>query len=74
MDLAEERRLFYVGMTRAGQCLFLCHAKRRLWRGKVRAAEPSPFVKDIAEQLVERSATRAAAEREDEESKQLMLF
>ncbi|MBW2454993.1 MAG: UvrD-helicase domain-containing protein [Deltaproteobacteria bacterium] len=73
-DLAEERRLFYVGMTRAEQWLFLCHAQRRLWRGKVRPAEPSPFVLAIAEQLIERSATRVVPHEEEDESEQLTLF
>ena len=50
--LEEERRLCYVGMTRAERWLMLCHATRRLWRGKVRPAEPSPFLRDIASQLV----------------------
>ena len=48
----EERRLFYVGMTRAMQKLFLCRARRRLWRGKVREMEPSPFLTDIEERLI----------------------
>ena len=33
-DLDEERRLFYVGMTRAKTRLYLCHAHHRLWRGR----------------------------------------
>ncbi|MBI4882268.1 MAG: UvrD-helicase domain-containing protein, partial [Planctomycetes bacterium] len=32
-DLAEERRLFFVGMTRARERLILSHARRRAWRG-----------------------------------------
>ena len=59
-DLEEERRLLYVGMTRARERLLLCHAGRRRWRGKVRPAQPSPFLRDIAEQLLRRSVTRAS--------------
>jgi DNA helicase-2/ATP-dependent DNA helicase PcrA len=34
--IQEERRLFFVGMTRARKRLFLSHARRRLWRGQIR--------------------------------------
>jgi DNA helicase-2/ATP-dependent DNA helicase PcrA len=57
---AEERRLFFVGMTRARSHLFLSHARRRAWRGSVREAEPSPFLADIQAALLDhvRSPTR----------------
>ncbi len=42
--LAEERRLLFVGMTRARERLFLTHAKRRKWQGKVRERRLSPFL------------------------------
>src|SRR5262249_24570005 len=38
--LAEERRLFYVGMTRAKDHLILSRAMQRQWRGKLRRLEP----------------------------------
>lgn len=50
--LAEERRLFFVGMTRAQQRLILTHARKRPWRGKVREMAPSPFLDDIERQLL----------------------
>jgi superfamily I DNA/RNA helicase len=56
-DINEEKRLFFVGMTRAKDRLFLCHAKRRRWMGMVREMTPSPFLRDIEEQLLERSKT-----------------
>ena len=52
-ELAEERRLFYVGMTRARERLFLSHARKRPWRGRLRQQQPSPFLTDIEEQLLE---------------------
>ena len=55
-DAAEERRLFFVGMTRAKDRLLLCHARRRRWRGSVRDRVVSPFVKDIEEDLLCRVA------------------
>ncbi|GIX49215.1 MAG: hypothetical protein KatS3mg131_3426 [Candidatus Tectimicrobiota bacterium] len=54
--LAEERRLFYVGMRRARFRLFLSYARRRRWQGKWQARQPSPFLQAIAEELLERPA------------------
>jgi DNA helicase II / ATP-dependent DNA helicase PcrA len=50
--MAEERRLFYVGMTRAKDRLILSRARQRLWRGRLRTLEPSPFLQDIEAALV----------------------
>ncbi|RIK77509.1 hypothetical protein DCC62_09425 [candidate division KSB1 bacterium] len=50
-DLAEERRLFYVGMTRAKERLYLVRAARRMLFGKTRQHPASPFLADIEEQL-----------------------
>jgi len=50
----EERRLFFVGMTRAQRLLYLSHAARRVWRGRPRSMDPSPFLEDLKEHLVER--------------------
>ena len=49
---AEERRLFYVGMTRAKDRLFLTRAQQRLWRGRVRELPASAFLNDIEQELV----------------------
>jgi uncharacterized protein (TIGR00375 family) len=69
---AEERRLFYVGMTRAKDRLVLSRAKQRLWRGKVRPLEPSPFLGDIENELVRHQ--QAQPVRRKPEDKQLSLF
>jgi DNA helicase II / ATP-dependent DNA helicase PcrA len=63
-ELAEERRLFFVGMTRARSHLFLSHARRRSWRGSVREAEPSPFLADLEAALLDhpRAPTRRRPE------------
>ena len=50
--MAEERRLFYVGMTRAKDRLILSRARQRFWRGRPRTLEPSPFLRDIEAALV----------------------
>ncbi|MBI3314543.1 MAG: ATP-dependent helicase [Candidatus Omnitrophica bacterium] len=50
-DRQEERRLFYVGMTRAKEFLFLTRAERRQLFGKGMFNGPSPFLADIEEEL-----------------------
>lgn len=54
-DLEEERRLFYVGITRAKKQLFLLHAQcRHLW-GSSRYMRKSRFLKEIPDQFIEKS-------------------
>jgi len=72
--LAEERRLFYVGVTRARSRLYLCRARKRLWRGKVRELPPSPYLADIEERLLERRRSRIPGKRADGEDGQMKLF
>ena len=55
-DLEEERRLCYVGMTRAGSRLVLTGAARRRVFGEYQASEPSRFLEEIPATLVERIA------------------
>jgi superfamily I DNA/RNA helicase len=54
-DPEEERRLFYVGMTRAGTYLYLTHARRRILFGRELRLPPSPFLAALREELAERS-------------------
>jgi superfamily I DNA/RNA helicase len=53
-DIHEERRLFFVGITRARSRLFLFHSRRRMLRGETAAALPSPFLEDLQAELLER--------------------
>src|SRR6478735_7143908 len=46
-DLEEERRLFYVAMTRAKKKLFLTHASTRYRFGRLKNCEPSRFLDDV---------------------------
>ena len=55
-DLEEERRLFYVGMTRAQQKLILLHARRRVIFGQRMQNPPARFLNDIAATLKELKA------------------
>ncbi len=41
----EERRIFYVGVTRAQRFLYLCSCRKRILRGKTVEAEASPFLR-----------------------------
>ena len=53
-DVEEERRLFYVGVTRARSELILTRCKHRMMRGKPLPRTPSRFLQDIpAAELVE---------------------
>jgi superfamily I DNA/RNA helicase len=52
-EVAEERRLFFVGLTRAQKRLFLTHSARRARFGNERDVRPSPFVAAIDEGLFE---------------------
>ena len=72
--LDEERRLFYVGVTRARTGLYLCRARKRLWRGKVRELPPSPYLADIEERLLERPRSRIPGKRMGSNDGQLKLF
>jgi len=50
-DINEERRLFYVAMTRAKERLYLTRAKKRRVFGKAVSRNLSPFVEDIEKRL-----------------------
>ncbi|MFY1674295.1 UvrD-helicase domain-containing protein [Plantactinospora sp. WMMB334] len=53
-EVAEERRLFFVGLTRAQDRLYLSHVGRRLRHGKERECVPSPFLSAVDAGLFER--------------------
>jgi DNA helicase-2/ATP-dependent DNA helicase PcrA len=50
-EMAEERRLMYVGLTRAEDRVFLTYAFRRMRYGSSEATAPSRFLDDIPEEL-----------------------
>ncbi|MFP4476695.1 MAG: UvrD-helicase domain-containing protein [Desulfatibacillaceae bacterium] len=59
-DVDEERRLFYVAITRARKKLWLCRAEQRILRGRLEAREPSPFLADIEQRLLRAAKTGRA--------------
>lgn len=52
-QLEEERRLAYVGITRAKEILYLCYASRRLYFGEQISNPPSRFIIEIPENLLQ---------------------
>ena len=51
-DVEEERRLFYVGITRARERLTISRCEARAMRGKAMPRTPSRFLSDVPEELV----------------------
>ncbi len=54
-EIEEERRLAYVAVTRAKQKLHITRAKTRMLFGQTRYNQPSRFIKEIPEALMERT-------------------
>jgi DNA helicase-2/ATP-dependent DNA helicase PcrA len=52
-EFEEERRLCYVGVTRAKQKLYLTFAQRRMLFGRYQSNPPSEFLQNIPERLIE---------------------
>jgi superfamily I DNA/RNA helicase len=72
--VAEERRLFFVGMTRARSHLYLSHARRRSWRGSVRETGPSPFLADLQAALLDLASSPARRRPQPTPGDQLSLL
>jgi DNA helicase-2/ATP-dependent DNA helicase PcrA len=63
-ELEEERRLFYVAVTRARKKLWLTHAAARYRFGQLQQNDPSRFIEEIPDDYLDRSnarGTRSAA-------------
>ena len=59
--LAEERRLFYVAITRAMQTLTMSHCLSRKKYGQAMPCHPSGFLKEIPDEFIERGDEKAKA-------------
>ncbi len=53
-NLEEERRLCYVGITRAKKLLYLCHSNSRFRYGERNICKPSRFIEEIPKELVKK--------------------
>ncbi|HJZ57402.1 MAG TPA: 3'-5' exonuclease, partial [Gemmataceae bacterium] len=67
-EVEEERRLCFVGMTRAMKELYLCHARLREFRGNLNYAIPSSFLNELPRDVehidvsMSRNVARSAAD------------
>ena len=70
-DIDEERRLFYVGVTRAKECLFLSLSAQRRLFGRELRLPPSRFLNDLPLEDLNKSALVAKQKREEQQLKLL---
>ena len=73
-DFDEERRLFYVAMTRAKDVLYLTYAKKRRIFGKEQQREKSCFINDIETELAQYEKGKNRAGKKRSKDIQLELF
>ena len=59
-QLEEERRLFYVGITRAEEKLYITHAEQRMRNGEKMASRPSGFLDGLPPSLFDKKLTMKA--------------
>ena len=69
-DIKEERRLLYVGMTRAEKYLYLTYAKKRYIQGKHMEPRRSRFLDAIEEELIKKIHSKPFQEK----NSQMKLF
>jgi DNA helicase-2/ATP-dependent DNA helicase PcrA len=72
--LQEERRLFYVAMTRARHRLILSTVNRRSFYGQYRTCKPSTFIREIPDHSLEEVSPPARKKKKPSKEKQLTLF
>jgi DNA helicase-2/ATP-dependent DNA helicase PcrA len=61
--LEEERRLCYVGITRAKKTLYITHAEQRRMHGMDSFSQPSRFIAEIPDELIEEVRPRVQVSR-----------
>jgi DNA helicase-2/ATP-dependent DNA helicase PcrA len=72
-DLEEERRLFYVALTRAEKRAFLSFASTRFRYGNMNYCEPSRFLSEIDASLVESPSIQKTVQKRELSSKNYTL-
>lgn len=70
----EERRLFYVGLTRARTLLWISWAKKRNIFGKSETREISPFLAELAQLLSQIRGKEGKARKQNKENRQQMML
>jgi superfamily I DNA/RNA helicase len=73
VDEEEEKRLLYVGMTRAKKLLYLTHARSRMLRGRKFNLPQSPFISTIQQELIQQIKNKPHKKPEEKDN-QLSLF
>ncbi|MDB9313321.1 DNA helicase PcrA [Spirulina sp. CS-785/01] len=68
-SLEEERRLCYVGITRAQEQLFLTHARERYFWGSRETCIPSQFLQELPEELIARNVKQMRVRKSRPQSK-----
>lgn len=71
-EMEEERRLFYVGMTRAKEMLYLIHARRRLYFGGIQTNSPSRFITELPNNLINFVNTQSIRETVEVKETQIL--
>ncbi|MFW5943925.1 MAG: UvrD-helicase domain-containing protein [Bacteroidota bacterium] len=71
-DREEEKRLLYVGMTRAQSYLYITHARKRFIMGQERTMQRSPFLNRIEKELTE--VEKNTYQKKKQDDSQLKLF
>ncbi|MBC7794601.1 MAG: ATP-dependent helicase, partial [Clostridia bacterium] len=76
LDFGEERRLCYVGMTRARRKLWMSYARNRMRYGKYEPRTPSRFLSEMPNEpvVIRRERSAAPAPEEDEEAQANAFF
>ncbi len=72
-DIEEERRLFYVGMTRAKDELFLTYARERSMFGRRVATQPSLFLNEIPEMFMGEQGAEEPVQGPEKEADEAVL-
>ncbi|WP_417912810.1 hypothetical protein, partial [Candidatus Electronema sp. TJ] len=72
--LREERRLFFVGLTRAAETLYLCSAMQRQGFAGPERPAPSRFLKEIPAELLDAPPLSQPKARKKSLGRQLRLF
>ncbi len=72
-ELAEEERLFFVGVTRTVRNLYLTYAKKRAVKGRILKQERSPFLDRLEEKLVKKGK-REPGKKSKSDDLQLDMF
>lgn len=62
-DLEEERRLFYVAITRAEKKLYFSYAETRYHYGRLKPCEPSRFLNEVEDRFLQYARTKVRSER-----------